>query len=109
MDEAIAAAATMDTMSAKIRKVPKEEIELKYNKMVEKVSNIQVTMKKEDVLDIIEKWQADFEDDNKEILLSENEHTSMLHTNKSDQQYMPRDNDDDDDDTYDYWHITINW
>ena len=68
--------------------------------MVEKVSDIQVTIKKEDLLDIIKKRQADFDDDNKVMLSWENEDNIMLYTNESDQQYMPRD--DDDDETYDY-------
>ena len=80
-------------MRSEIRKIPKEEIELKYNVMLEKVSDIEVTIKeKEDALDKIEKRQADIdeEDDEEELLSEDMVDSSMLYTN------VTRDDDDDD-------------
>mmetsp|Transcript_43161 Transcript_43161/g.48024 ORF Transcript_43161/g.48024 Transcript_43161/m.48024 type:complete len:94 (+) Transcript_43161:72-353(+) len=79
-------------MRAEIRKISKEEIELKYNVMLEKISDIDITIKeKEEALDIIEKRQADIEEeDDDEKLLEVIEDSSMLYTN------VTRDDDDDD-------------
>ena len=79
------------SMRAEIRKFSKEAIELKYNVMLEKISDIENTItEKEEALDIIEKRQVDIEEeDDDEDMLEAIEDSSMLYTN------VTRDDDDD--------------